>query len=205
MLCYAITSRVLYPGGEQERQAALLQETAGWIAKGIDFIQLREKDLPGAALAELSRKILRQITLAGSRTRLLINSRPDVALATGAHGVHLSTSEGQLTPTQVRRLYASTGRQTPIISLACHTLAEVQQVRDEPDSTVDLILFSPVFEKSLGEEALPGHGLELLRSACIAGAPVPVYALGGVTFDNATACLEAGATGIAGIRLFRKP
>ncbi|WP_433984464.1 thiamine phosphate synthase [Tunturiibacter empetritectus] len=98
MLRYAITSRALYPGSEQEKQAALLREASRWIADGIDFIQLREKDLPAATLANLARNLLENIALTASPTRLLINSRPDIALATGAHGVHLTASPDELSP-----------------------------------------------------------------------------------------------------------
>ena len=107
MLRYAITSRTLYPGDKLQQQAALVEQTARWASDGIDFIQLREKDLPASALAALARKILQTITLATSPTRLLINSRPDIAIATGAHGVHLTASPDELTPTQVRDLYAA--------------------------------------------------------------------------------------------------
>src|SRR5206468_12127554 len=97
MLRYAITSRALYAGDEFEQQAALLREASRWVADGIDFIQLREKDLPAGSIAALAREILRMITVASSSTKLLINSRPDIALATGAHGVHLTSAPGELT------------------------------------------------------------------------------------------------------------
>jgi thiamine-phosphate pyrophosphorylase len=202
MIRYAITSRALYLGDEQEKQAALIAEASRWIRDGIAFIQLREKGLSAATLAALTRNLLHQINLSGSSTRLLINSRLDIALATGAHGVHLSSSPDELSPTQVRKLYTSTARPLPLITIACHTQAEVQRASQEK---VDAILFAPVFEKLLtGNEKLPGQGLDQLRAACLAAAPVPVYALGGVTAQNAPSSLEAGAAGVAGIRLFHQ-
>jgi thiamine-phosphate pyrophosphorylase len=202
MIRYAITSRALYPGSEQEKQAALLAEASRWIANRIDYIQIREKDLPAASLTAIARKLLQTINLTASPTRLLINSRPDIALATNAHGVHLSSSPDALTPAQVRDLYISANQPSPHITTSCHTLEDVQRARTE---NVDAILFAPVFEKPLPkQQILPGQGLDQLRAACLAAAPVPIYALGGVTLKNIPSCLEAGATGVAGIRLFHR-
>jgi len=203
MLRYAITSRALYPGDEQEKQAALMKQTDSWIAEGINFIQLREKDLCVSDQTRLATKMLKTIGLTPSPTKLLVNSRPDIALATGAHGVHLSASPDELSPTQIRLLFRLAGRPKPLITASCHTLAEVHRARHDH---VDAILFAPVFEKPLANgQKLPGQGLDQLRAACTAAAPIPVYALGGVTPQNAPSCLEAGASGIAGIRLFHLP
>jgi thiamine-phosphate pyrophosphorylase len=221
MLRYAITSRALYPGDEHEKQAALLYEAARWAAEGIDIIQLREKDLPAADIAALAREILRAISAKSndisiksnaistknnaihaenSSAKLLINSRPDIALATGAHGVHLTAAPNELTPAQVRSLYASTNLPAPIITVSCHT---VEDVRRAHENHADAILFAPVFEKVIaGKIITPGQGIDRLRDACRAASPIPVYALGGVTLENAPSCLAAGAAGIAGIRLF---
>ncbi|HTD96823.1 MAG TPA: thiamine phosphate synthase, partial [Edaphobacter sp.] len=90
----------------------------------------------------------------------------------------------------------------PLITISCHTLAEVERARQ---NHVDAILFAPIFDKTVaGRPLSPGLGLDALRSACAAAGPPPVYALGGVTLQNAPACLEAGAAGIAGIRLFHR-
>ena len=202
MLRYAITSRALFSGDDAHRQTALLDQCARWACEGIDFIQLREKDLPAADLASLARRILTLLADARSTTKLLINSRPDVALATAAHGVHLTAAPGELTPSQVRQLYAEAGCAAPLLSISTHTIAEAIQASND---RVDAILFAPVFEKSIaGQIVTPGHGLEQLRRASIAAAPIPVYALGGITLENAASCIAAGAAGIAGIRLFHE-
>jgi thiamine-phosphate pyrophosphorylase len=201
MFRYAITNRSLFPGNEAQRQAALIQQTARWAADGIDLIQLREKDLPTGTLVNLARKILQTISLSESPpSRLLINARLDVAIAARAHGVHLTAAPGELTAAQVRSLYLAAGLPPPIITVSCHTLAEVERATR---AQADAIVFAPVFEKPLPDQAaLPGSGLDQLRSACAAAHPTWVYALGGVTQANAPACLAAGASGIAGIRLF---
>jgi thiamine-phosphate pyrophosphorylase len=201
MLRYAITSRTLYPGNELQQRAALLREASRWVAEGIDFIQLREKDLPAAAIAALAREILQTIAAKASPTRVLINSRPDIALATGAHGIHLTSDPDELTPTQVRSLYTSANRPSPIITISCHTLEDIHRASI---NHANAILFAPIFEKVIaGKIITPGQGIDQLRAGSRAAAPIPVYALGGVTLENAPTCLAAGAAGIAGIRLFR--
>jgi thiamine-phosphate pyrophosphorylase len=203
MLRYAITSRALFPGDPRHQQAALVEQAARWASTGIDFIQLREKELPAADLAELARGILKNLS---STTKLLINSRPDIAIAVAAHGVHLPAAPGELTPGQVRQLYATASLPPPLITASCHTLAEVARARD---NGVDAILFGPVFGKLIaGRVVSPPPALSesvaQLRAACTAAAPTAIFALGGVTLANAPACIESGAAGIAGIRLFHK-
>ncbi len=211
-MLYAITDRRLFGAEEDERRWYLLEQTAVWAANGVAFIQLREKDLTARDQVELAQRMMEIVRgasrAAGSagRTRLLINGGPDVALAAGADGVHLPSGPEGLTPMEVREIF-SAGRRAgetsapPYISVSCHTLPEVEEARrQEPEC----ILFAPVFEKNLsheGSENLPGNGLGLLTEACRAAAPVPVFALGGVSAENAKQCLEAGAVGIAAIRL----
>ena len=131
------------------------------------------------------------------RTALLINSRTDVALAVAAHGVHLRSDD--ISPADVRRM-CSARRDAPVrltISQSCHHPNDVQQAAREG---ANLALLAPVFEKKDDPSAKPA-GLEALRRACQYN--IPVLALGGITLTNAAACLEAGAAGIAAIRLFQ--
>jgi thiamine-phosphate pyrophosphorylase len=115
--------------------------------------------------------------------------------------VHLTAHPGELTPGQVRSVFAIAGRGEPLVSVSCHSATEAQRVRD---TGADLILFSPVFEKRIGGEVVvAGLGLQALEQACIAAGDVPVLALGGMTAESAAACYEVGAVGIAGIRLFK--
>ncbi len=174
-----------------------------WARQNIDYIQLREKDLSAAELEQLACAITAAIRSARSQTRLLINSRADVALASGADGVHLTAAPGRSTPAQVRTLFAAAGRPAPIVSISCHTLDEVTRARN---AQADLILFGPVFGKTLASgEVTPATGLEALRAACQAAGETTVLALGGVTESNIQSCLEAGAKGIAAIRFFTGP
>lgn len=178
-------------------------DAARWSAEGVDFIQLRDKALPAGELTKLARAILADLAqIPGTKTRLLINGRADVAIAVAAAGVHLTAHPDELTPAQVRQVFALAGKPVPLISISCHTLAEVQRART---AGVDLILFGPIFEKRVsGEQVSPGLGLDALHAACMQAGEVSVLALGGVTHELIEACLHAGAKGVAGIRLFAK-
>ena len=200
--------------------AQLVDLAATWAANGVSFIQVREKDLPVREQVDLARAVLhavQQVSGKGSAPRVLVNDRVDVALATGADGVHLPSGPNALTPEEVRSIFAAAGRsRPPTISVSCHTMEEVNAARQQ---SPDCILFAPVFEKVLREKEIvlgaqegrdgttrfPGTGLVLLEQACRAAAPVPVFALGGVTAENSADCLRAGAAGIAAIRLMQQP
>ena len=201
---YYITDRSQFPGNEAARRQLLLQRISEATRAGIDYIQLREKDLRARELEELAGQAIRiledeRLRTANRdlRTALLINSRTDVALAVAAHGVHLRSDD--ISPADVRRM-CSARRDAPVrltISQSCHHPNDVQQAAREG---ANLALLAPVFEKKDDPSAKPA-GLEALRRACQYN--VPVLALGGITLTNAAACLEAGAAGIAAIRLFQ--
>jgi thiamine-phosphate pyrophosphorylase len=204
---YAITDRTQFACNGQELDASfdpqieLQRQAARLAAEGVDYLQLREKDLKAAELASLARGVLR--TMRGTSTKLLVNARADIAVAVAAHGVHLTSSPGEITPRQVYELYAHAALPPPIVTVSCHTLEDILRHRQQP---ISAILFGPVFEKVVSgrEIGAEGSGLALLHRACLAAAPVPVLALGGVTMDNLSACLQAGAGGVAGIRLFQR-
>jgi thiamine-phosphate pyrophosphorylase len=216
MLRYAITDRARFKGDEPARQSALLAQAERLAAAGIDFLQLRENDLSAADLASLARKLLATLRTNPMHPapKLLINSRADIAIATCADGLHLTSAPGQLIPAQVRALYAAAGLPEPIVSLSCHTLDEVARAASSvPADRPTHILFGPIFEKVVAEsrpsqksvaykKIAAGTGLDLLRAACLAAQPIPVLALGGITRSNAASTLAAGAAGIAAIRLF---
>lgn len=185
-----------------DRRLRLQGDLRRWAVDGVDTVQLREKALNTGelfALATAATEALRELPEA-NRPRLLVNGRPDVALAAGADGVHLPAQPGALTPAQVRAVFAGAGRPQCLISLSCHTLDEVARARA---GGADLILFGPVFEKSVrGKVVVEGRGLPLLREACLLAKSTPVLALGGVTPARLDACLQAGAAGFASIRAF---
>ncbi|HKV82188.1 MAG TPA: thiamine phosphate synthase [Candidatus Sulfotelmatobacter sp.] len=208
-LLYYITDRTAFGADEPTRRLRLLDEIAEAARGGVDYIQLREKDLPTRDLEMLARgaaDVLGQLRIENReiKTALLINSRTDVALAAGADGVHLRSDD--LTPQEVRAIWEKCGAsaparlstQAPLIGVSCHSPREVKQAED---NGATFAIFGPVFEKKDVANARPA-GLAQLREAC--KVKTPVLALGGVTVENAKFCLEAGAAGIAAIRLFQE-
>lgn len=174
----------------------MLERIAEAARLGVDFIQLREKDLSGRDLEELAVKAVQRVRSANSRTRLLINSRTDVAIAADADGVHLRSND--ISPKIVRDVchLARPGRD-PIIAVSCHTVSDVVSAKT---AGADFVVFGPVFEKKGRGESVAG--IEGLRSVCQSG--IRVLALGGVTTENAARCVDTGAIGVAGIRLFQE-
>ena len=198
MLLYAITSRCLLPGSEAEKRASLAALTRAWAMGGVDYVQIREKDLPARDLLELARGVVAAVRGEGCKMRVLLNGPTEIALEAGADGVHLPGSAALGAGDESRRAYAKAGREE-VVSRACHSVEEVRAARD-----ASLIVFAPVFEKVdvPGGAAVEGQGLSVLADACRAADDVPVIALGGVTAANAADCVAAGAAGVAGIRLF---
>lgn len=192
MNLYYITDRLQFAGDERTRRLALLGKIEEASRHDIDFIQLREKDLSAKDLEMLVRAAVSIVRENSKVTRLLINSRSDVAISCRASGVHLRSQD--ISPREVREVWREP---KPVISVSCHTVGEVRRAVEEG---ADFALFAPVFEKE-GSGTSPA-GLDTLRAACQVS--IPVLALGGVTLENAEACRKAGAAGIAGIRIFQE-
>ncbi|MFZ1918185.1 MAG: thiamine phosphate synthase [Terriglobales bacterium] len=204
---YYITDRSQLAGDEPARRRALLDKIADAAHAGVDYIQLREKDLSTRDLEQLAceaARLIRQLRTENRelRTRFLINSRTDVALAAGADGVHLRSDD--ISPKDVFEIGRSCGagapahEAAPIIAVSCHSSFDVLRAESE---SADFAVFAPVFEKKAAPGMQP-QGIPALREAC--QARLPVFALGGVTLQNAQSCLEAGAAGVASIRLFQE-
>ncbi len=264
---YYITDRNAFPGDESSRCRRLLEKISEATRAGVDYIQLREKDLPTRKLESLARqaasvvKEARQLApsprpleqfhtyyvpftechpdrslpfpkgMAGGvegpavpflgytnsekalAPALLINSRTDVALAAGANGVHLRSDD--ISPQEVRTIWNRKGGDAPrladfarrgsaglssdpLIGASCHSPEEVRQAKE---NGATFAVFAPVFEKKDAPGTRPA-GLALLGEAC--RVEIPVLALGGITLANAQSCFDAGASGIAAIRLFQE-
>ncbi len=208
-LLYYITDRSQFSGDESARRRALLAKVVEAATAGVDYIQLREKDISARELELLARDALAAVRNSASsktenrepKTRLLINSRTDIALAVGADGVHLRADD--VAPPEVRQMLELSGLRPLatdhfLVAASCHTTADV--LRAESDAA-DFAVVAPVFGKR-GATGTPPAGLAALREVC--RAKIPVFALGGVTIENAASCLDAEAAGVAGIRLFQE-
>jgi thiamine-phosphate pyrophosphorylase len=183
--CY-ITDRRSLPAG-----FTLLDAIARNLAAGIDWIQIREKDLSAWELFTLLQRALDLPNPGGGK--ILVNTRVDVALAAGAAGAHLPAGS----PAANR--WCTLTPPGFLIGVSCHSADEV---REAQDGGADYAVFGPVFAPRSKASDLPPRGLNGLAEA--AGAVrIPVLALGGITTANAADCVNAGAAGIAAISLYQ--
>ena len=184
-------------GDAAEAQEKLLLARIEQAAKaGVDWIQLREKDLSGKQLAGLAREAAR---VARGASAILINDRMDVACAVQAAGVHLG--EHSLPVREATRFVQErrAGRDF-LVGASVHSLEAAQKAEQEG---ANYVIFGPVYATPSKAALGPPQGLESLRQVCGA-LTIPVLAVGGITLENARDCLQAGANGIAAIRLFQE-
>jgi thiamine-phosphate diphosphorylase len=193
LLCCVTDRRALRPTASPAELLAFLR---GIVTAGVDWVQIREKDLPGRELFELARQC---VALAGGMTRILVNDRLDVALAAGAAGVHLGRDSA---PASEVKKWCRAGHAPPgfLVGVSCHSLDEALEAEA---AGADYVFFGPVFATPSKEAFGPPQGIARLAEVC-RGVRIPALAIGGITPDNAAACLRAGAAGIAAIRLFQQ-
>jgi thiamine-phosphate pyrophosphorylase len=202
VLCYATDRHSLATAESGQTKETLLLKIEAAAAAGIDWIQLREKDLSGKECSLLTREALQRAaktaTGKAARTRILVNDRLDVALAERAGGVHLG--EKSLPPAEAKRLVKNRGEQKDfLIGVSCHSL---EAARSAASGGADYLFLGPVFATPSKSAFGAPQGLGRLAEVCRA-VSLPVLAIGGITLANASDCLAAGASGIAAIRLFQ--
>jgi thiamine-phosphate pyrophosphorylase len=192
-LTYLVTSgkTTLQTTPNSQEFTKLLKLVEAAVASGVSLVQIREKNLGTRVLEELAKRAV-DLTR-GSVTRLLINERFDVASASGADGVQLTSRS---IPTEVVR--SLVGKEF-LIGVSTHSLGEVLRARDQG---ADFVLFGPVFETESKLAFGPPQGLSTLQEVTSEAGSFPVIAIGGVTEENATHCFEAGAAGVAAISWF---
>jgi thiamine-phosphate pyrophosphorylase len=166
---------------------ALVARAAAAARAGVDVVQVREKALSDRVLLALVSAV--RAALRGLTTRLVVNGRPDIALAAGADGVQVP--EDGLPVADVKRAFPSL-----TVGASCHSVDAVRRAAGEG---ADFVLLGPVFATPGKEERT--LGLEVLAAAASAVA-VPVHAIGGVTPARVSALRAAGARGGAAIRPF---
>ncbi len=203
LLCYVTDRRGLSGIDRLEAQETVGQKIATAAAAGVDWLQIREKDLSARDYGLLTRKALQLAARspAGNArpTRVLVNDRLDVALSEHAGGVHLGETSLPL-PEAQRLVKAQDQRLDFLMGISCHSL---EAARSAASGGADYLFFGPIFPTPSKEAFGAPHGLERLGEVCRAVA-IPVLAIGGITLANASACLAAGASGIAAIRLFQE-
>jgi thiamine-phosphate pyrophosphorylase len=193
-VCY-VTDRKALPGAANAQLRLLLEKMENAASAGVDWIQIREKDLPARELFALVKEAVRTISRA---CRILVNDRLDVALAAGAGGVHLG---GQSIPVEAAKQFVK--EKNPhgdfLVGLSAHSLESAQAAEK---NGADYVIFGPVYESPSKMAFGPPQGIGQLAEIC-GSVSIPVIAIGGVTVENASDCAAAGAAGIAAIRLFQ--
>ena len=191
---YAVTDR-----RRQSLTDAALIERAAWLAAaGVDMIQIRERDLCDRALVALVRAIVQAVST--TATRVLVNDRADIAVAAGAHGVHLR-GDSIAAPRIRQGLQRSHGSHGShfLIGRSVHSVAEAKSIAQE--GGCDFLLFGTVFP-SAGKD--PGHEVAGLAplAAAVRAVSLPVLAIGGIDVARAPEIAAAGAAGVGGVDVF---
>lgn len=170
------------------RADALLAHVGAAARAGVDLVQIREHALDDRTLLHVVGQCLDAVR--GTRARVIVNDRLDVALAAGAHGVHLKS---QSVPAPRARMIAPSGF---LVGRSIHSPDEAGAM----GASVDYLMFGTVFETT----SKPGRGPAgcAALGAAVGATPVPVLAVGGVTVDNAVEVARTGAAGVAAIGLF---
>lgn len=205
LLCYVTDRRSLPSTGPSQQVPALLQKIEELAGTGIDWIQIREKDLSARELAALTRQALQiaaKHATPSRRTPILVNDRLDVAITERAAGVHLG--EQSLPVAEARRLIQSAQAKNLVLpdfllGVSCHS---EEAAKAAQAAGADYLFFGPIFPTPSKEKFGAPQGVARLTSVCRA-VSIPVLAIGGITPDNAKSCIAAGAAGLAAIRLFQ--
>jgi thiamine-phosphate pyrophosphorylase len=181
-----VTNRHLLPEPKIESLIELITRAA---KAGVNLVHVRERDLPDAELLELTRAACAAV--AGTATRVVVNERADIALAAGAHGVHLRADSAPASRVRTTDSF--------VIGRSVHSEAEVRAA--VADGASDYLVFGTIFPSASKAPDHPAAGLDALRRVC-AASDRPVLAIGGVDLANARAIADAGAAGLAAIGLF---
>jgi len=207
-ILYYVTDRnsiALERESADDRRAALLQRIAAAAAAGVDWIQIREKDLSARDYSSLVREALLQAkpcALAPSQVaRILVNDRLDIAITEQAAGIHLGENSLPIGTVRswLRSRPPSPAIENFLVGVSCHSKeSAVSAARDG----ADYVFFGPIFATPAKAAYGAPQGLERLTEVC-GSVSIPVLAIGGITADTAAACLAAGAAGIGAIRLFQ--
>lgn len=186
-----ISDRRRFPeAGPGQAADALVAAVAAAARAGIDLVQVRERDLDGGALVRLVARCLDASR--HTHTRVLVNDRVDVAMAAGAHGVHL---RGDSVPAPRVRALVPPGF---LIGRSIHSREEAERVSAE--GGVDYLIFGAVFSTP-SKPGVAAAGIQALADV-VDASPLPVLAVGGITLETARGLGRTGAAGLAAIGVF---
>ncbi len=195
LICYVTDRQALASADPSTDQVnGVLERIRAAAEAGIDWIQIREKDMNARDLLQLSRH-----AVAIGKARVLVNDRLDVALAAGAAGVHLG-HESAPVGAVVRWCRDGNAPREFLVGVSCHRLEDVDETQK---AGADYIFFGPVFETPSKQRFGAPQGITRLAEVC-RPSRIPVIAIGGIGERNAVECFRAGAAGIAAIRLFQE-
>ena len=194
-LVFYVTDRKTLPGGSSAELVERIRRSA---VATVDFVQIREKDLPAGELLRTVREAV-CVTREVSLTRIIVNDRLDVALTAGASGVHLGR-ESLPAEEAMRWCRAGNAPADFMVGVSCHS---VEEAREAEKVGASYAFFGPVFDTPSKRLFGPPQGIELLRDVCCA-VKMPVIAIGGVNNSTAAECIKAGAAGIAAIRMIQE-
>jgi thiamine-phosphate pyrophosphorylase len=197
IVCYITDRNSLGNPGE------LLPVVRRAIAAGVDWIQIREKDLPARELLALVSEAVKAAS--GSATKILVNDRLDIAIAAGAAGVHLAETSlpvGAVNTWRGRGIYVDGKARSAgfLIGASCHS---VESARAAERDGADYVVFGPVFATPSKAAFGAPQGINRLAEVS-ASVKIPVLAIGGVNLENVRGCFAAGAAGVAAIRMFQE-
>ena len=199
IVCYVTDRRSLESRATPNAEASLTRRIEDAVKAGVDWVQIREKDLPTRKLTDLTRGAIEaNERAAAGRARVLVNDRWDVAWAAAAGGVH--AGESSLPIRELAEARRRLGREDFLVGASCHS---VKRLGGAAEDGADYVFFGPVFATPSKASFGAPQGLTKLAEACEC-VSIPVIAIGGITVENAGACRDAGAAGIAAIRLFQQ-
>ena len=204
LVCY-VTHRKSLPAGDSAE--ALLEKIHAVVAAGVDWVQIREKDLSGRELLALAKEAVgiantqaRERAAGRTASQIIVNDRLDIALAAGAAGVHLGR-ESLSAQDVVRWCRRENVPAEFLVGVSCHSLEEA---REAHTAGAGYIYFGPVFDTPSKRAMGQPQGIARLAEIC-RSVTIPVLAIGGISEENAADCIRAGAAGIAAIRMFQEP
>ena len=179
---------ILDTGAVAQRGWAPADVCRAWLSAGVRLIQLRAKLLPAGAFQTLADDIVRLCHESGAT--LIINDRADIAVLSGADGVHVGQED--ITAADARLCLGPAA----IVGLSTHDIAQLSSAVREP---ISYVAFGPVFSTTTKETGYGELGLDVVKLAAVVtrSEGVPLVTIGGLTLDRAPAVREAGADSLA--------